>query len=125
MVAGMTLLETTNVDQGHYRVREGDDFTKVALLVFGSRRKAVDIANANPDATMEPGSTLKIPGKPGIVAQIVSKNMQFPGLFRAIFRQSPTAGAIKEFQRWNGGLMEFEEGELVFFPDLKPVNYGY
>jgi len=121
----MTLLSTTMVKEGHYRVREGDDYTKIALLIYGTRRKAVDIARANSEVELKPGSTLKIPNKSGVVVQVPPGDIQVTGLYRYIFKRSINAGDLKEFQRWNGGDVAIKEGELVFFPDLRRADYGY
>lgn len=111
------------VKSGRYIVQEGDTLQSIAKKLFNDVHKAAAIAKANPEAPLEAGEVLEIPGFTGCV--IVAKGGdQFPSLYRRVFTGIPTEATRNEFFRWNGR-REIQEGEEVFFVDIRRKTYGY
>lgn len=109
---------------GKYTVREGDSATTIAERILGDRSKVATILNANPEATYTPGDIINVPGFLGITVTVANDD-QFPSLFRRIYKNPAQMQAAKvEFMKWNGTTM-VENGDEVFFVDLRSKSYGY
>lgn len=110
-------------DVGRYTVREGDNLQIISQRVYGSTRRAAEIAKAN-TLSVEPteGMILNIPGFEGVTTT-VQGDEGITGLFVRVKAKQITAADIKEFERWNG--KQTWDGQEVFLVNMRRKSYGY
>lgn len=112
-----------HIDYGLYRLLEGETATDVALKVYGDVHKVRRILEANP-GEWAAGDRIKVPGFTGTLV-IARAGEQFPTLHRRVLNNPAATQAVKDaYFKWNGRL-EVQEGDEVFFQDLRRVSYGY
>jgi hypothetical protein len=114
-------METVSV--GRYTVREGDSALSIAQRVYGDRHLVRRLLDANPEG-FSPGNVIDVPGFVGTV-MVAGEDEQFPTLFRRAYNNPASMHSAKvEFEKWNGTTV-VNEGDQVFFVDLRAKSYGY
>lgn len=112
------------VDVGRYTVRSADSPMEISQRLYGDRHKVKKLLLANPTSTFQPGEVIDVPEFTGVVL-VAEEGDQFPTLFRRAFKNPAAMQSAKvEFMKWNGTTM-VEEGDSVFFVDLRKKTYGY
>ncbi len=102
---------------GLYYVSPGDTYWKISTLAYGTGTKYRVVQEANGNATLSPGSRVKVPGIVGVDTVVKSGEGPFSILRRC--GVAPTSMAtsvnITNFYAWNGGAARIlRPGDAVF-----------
>ena len=103
----------TKVDEGLYRLQEGDDPRSVAKTVYGDGHLYHILIKANPHE-WEPGTVIRVPNKKGRVK--VLEGSETPAeVVQVMFPGQPAHLYVERLLAWNGGTVELPH--VVFVPE--------
>lgn len=101
------------VKMGLYYVKPNDTYWGISVTAYGTGTKYKEIQAANNNATLSPGSRIKVPGIDGVDTTV--QNGEGPYSIIKRCGVSPTTEAINEFYAWNGGASRvLRPGDAVF-----------
>ena len=104
---------TTKVDEGLYKLREGDDPRSVAAVVYGDGHLYHILLKANPHE-WEVGTVIRVPNKKGRVRAL--KGSETPAeVVEGMFPGQPAHLYVERLLAWNGGTVELPS--VVFVPE--------